>query len=85
MSLIERLRRAEQKGRDFARKQRERARDALAENETRLRRKMRLHPRPERPAPAPSGLPEPVEPPIASSGPAAIEDLPHRASEEDAA
>ena len=86
MGLIDSLRKAEEHGRDVARKGLEKARDTFAETESRLRRKMRVHPSPREatPEPEPEPLPFSVSP-AATSGPAAVESLPHHASEEDAA
>lgn len=79
MGLIDRLRKAEEQGRDVARKGLERARDAFGDTESRLRRKMRVRRNPEVPL-------RPSSPsPAATSGPAAMQSLPHHASEEDAA
>jgi hypothetical protein len=49
MNLIERLRAAEQQGRDAAREGFTRARTTLEEAQSRLRRKMRIHPRTTKP------------------------------------
>ncbi len=78
MGLMDSLRKAEQQGRNTARKGFGKARAAWDDAETRLRRKMRLHPRP-------APLPNSIQPPITSSSAAAQESLPNRASEEDAA
>ncbi len=48
MGLIDSIHKAEEQGRSLARKGMQRARDAFADNETRLRRKMRVRPNPER-------------------------------------
>ena len=45
MSLLDRFRKAERRGRDAAREQIERARQSFEEAQSMMRRKMRIHPR----------------------------------------
>lgn len=84
MGLIDKLREAEEQGRGAAHRGLDKARGAWDDAERRLRRKMRLHPRPAKensPEPAPAN----PQPPVSSTASVAKATLSSRASEEDAA
>ncbi|MGI9101968.1 MAG: hypothetical protein ACR2IF_05945 [Terriglobales bacterium] len=83
MGLFDKLRKAEEQSRGAAHRGFEKARETWDDAQRQLRRKMRVHPRPKDATPEP--LPFSATSPAATSGPAAIESLPHRAGEEDAA
>lgn len=85
MGVIDSLRKAEEQGRNVARRGLEKARGSWDDVEGRLRRKMRLHPRTQNTDRQPAPMPNSIHPPAATSGPAADDSLSHRASEEDAA
>ena len=84
MGLIDKLREAEEQGRGAAHRELDKTRRAWDDAERRMRRKMRLHPRPASENAPESTLANP-QPPVSSTASVAEETLPNRTSEEDAA
>ena len=87
MGLIDKLRRAEEQGRNAAHRRTDKARGSWDDAERRPRRKMRLHPKTKEEkeeADVPE-MPASVQLPVSSTASVAGKTLLNRASEEDAA